>query len=356
MTHCVVIAEAGVNHNGDLKMALDLVDAAAAAGADVVKFQTFKASRLASAGAEKAAYQKRLTGADENQFEMLKRLELDDRMHRTLFDRCRERGIVFLSTAFDEGSLDELVVLGIDRVKVPSGEITNGPLLLHAARTGLPVILSTGMSTLDDVEQALKVIAWGLVDKTRPPTAQGLDETYHSEPAQRALKSAVTLLHCTTEYPTPFSDVNLLAMDTLRSRFGLPVGLSDHSEGILASIAAVARGASLIEKHFTLDRTLPGPDQAASLEVPELTAMIEGIRIVESALGRPEKVPAASEIKNIAIARKSLVAADHIRRGDLFSPANVTSKRPGTGRSPMDYWSLMGTPAGRDYAPDEVIE
>lgn len=354
MSDVYIIAEAGVNHNGSVEMAKQLVDAAANAGADAVKFQTFKAERLVSKFAQKADYQKRTTDAEESQFAMIKRLELDVDTHHILQQYCSEWKIEFLSTPFDIDSVDLLTGLGVSRLKVPSGEITNAPLLLKVARTGLPLILSTGMSTLGEVEQALAVLAFGYSGGEHP-SRRAFAEAYTSPEAQTKLRENVTLLHCTTEYPTPFGDVNLRAMDTLHAAFGLPVGYSDHTEGIAVPIAAVARGAKLIEKHFTLDRTLPGPDHKASLEPDELTAMVRSIRDIEKALGNPRKAPAVSEVKNMDIARKSLVAARNIEKGETFTADNLTVKRPGSGRSPMDYWEVLGMPAERAYREDETI-
>lgn len=351
---CLVIAEAGVNHNGDRDKAFALVDIAAEAGADIVKFQTFRADRLASVQAPKAEYQVRQTDADESQFGMLRRLELSHDMHRALIDHCRARKIGFLSTPFDVESLDFLSGIGIDRVKIPSGEITNGPFLLHAARSGLPIILSTGMSTLADIEAALKVIAFGWHHASGLPNPAALESLAVTPLPDAAAR--ITLLHCTTEYPAPADSVNLLAMGTMRQTFGLPVGLSDHTAGIAVPIAAIGLGATVIEKHFTLDRALPGPDHKASLEPDELRQMVAGIRAAEAALGQPVKRPAPVEIKNIAIARKSLVAARPIAAGEAFTAENLTAKRPGDGRSPMDYWQLLGTPATRAYAQDEAIQ
>jgi N-acetylneuraminate synthase len=351
-----VIAEAGVNHDGSLERALALVDVAADAGADAVKFQTFRAESIAAAGARKARYQAETTGTAESQLEMLRRLELAPEHHDALSARCRERGIEFLSTAFDRESLDLLVGrLGIARVKVPSGEITNGPLLLAMARTGLPIILSTGMSTLDEIREALGVLAHGWTVEHDPLTSADFRALVRAPGAAELVRERVTILQCTTEYPAPFADVNLRAMDTLRDTFGAAVGLSDHSPGIAVPIAAVSRGATVVEKHFTLDRTLPGPDHRASLEPDELSAMIEGIRAVEQALGDGEKSPRPSELGNRDVARRSLVAARAIAAGAIITADDVTAKRPGTGRSPMDTWNVIGTRATRDLVPDEPI-
>lgn len=352
----LVIAEAGVNHNGSLELALRLVDVAADAGADVVKFQTFKAEQLATAKAAKAEYQVANTQEAGSQLEMLRRLELAPADHAALLARCHDRGIRFMSTAFDAESLAFLATLDMPAIKIPSGDITCGPLLLQAARLRRPLIVSTGMSTLADIEQALGVIAYGLTQQRAPSGSADFDAAYASDEGRTALVCHVTLLHCVTQYPAPPEAVNLRAMDTMAAAFGLPVGYSDHTAGIEIAIAAVARGASVIEKHFTLDRTLPGPDHAASLEPDELARMVTSIRNVEQALGSPVKAPAASESGNRPIARRSVVAARAIRRGEPLSAEMLTCKRPGLGISPMDLWSLLGRPAGRDYAPDDAIE
>ena len=352
-----IIAEAGVNHNGSLEMAQKLVDVAASAGADAVKFQTFKAENLAGRNAPKAEYQNQTTDRAESQFEMLKKLELDESAHKVLWEQCRARGIEFLSTPFDFESLDLLArQLDLPRLKLPSGEITNAPLLLAAARTGKSIILSTGMSTLGEIEIALGVLAFGYTQPTATPSIASFEEAYCSEEGQIALRKNISLLHCTTEYPTPFEDVNLRAMDTLQNAFGLSVGFSDHTEGIAIAIAAVARGASIIEKHFTLDRTLPGPDHKASLQPGELEEMVQAIREVEGALGSAIKKPAPSEVKNKTIARKSLVAACSIRKGEAFTTENLAARRPGSGVSPLHYWDWLERVADRDYQADEPVQ
>ena len=356
-TRVLVIAGAGVNHNGSLKLARRLVEEAAAAGADIVKFQTFKADALTTAAAPKAAYQKRTTGDADSQREMLRWLELDEASHRSLHQHCEDHGIEFLSTAFDLESVSLLADrLGVRRMKIPSGEIVNGPLLLAVARTGLPTILSTGMSTLDEIEEALGVLAFGLLGEPGAPGRKTFAEAFASDAGRRALAEKVSILQCTTEYPTPPGDVNLRAMDTLAKRFGLPVGLSDHTAELHVAVAAVARGARILEKHFTLDRTLEGPDHAASLEPAGFAELVRQIRDVELALGSGEKKPAPSELPNRAIARGSLVAARPITAGELFNERNVTVKRPGTGRSPMDLWEILGRPAPRAFDVDEAIE
>lgn len=356
MAATYIIAEAGVNHNGDLDTARRLIDVAAAAGADAVKFQTFRADALVSKSAPKAEYQKKLTDAGESQYDMIKRLELSEQDHRILIGHCRNRGIQFLSSPFDTASARFLLAdLRLPLVKIASGEITNAPLLLAIAQAEAPVILSTGMSTLADIEEALGVLAFGYSRQGGPPGPAAFEECYRSAVGQRALAAKVSLLHCTTEYPAPYDEVNLKAIDTMRQTFGLPVGLSDHTEGIAVPIAAVARGAAIVEKHFTLDRGLPGPDHKASLEPGELKAMVAAIRQVEAAIGTGTKVPSAAELKNRAVARKSLVAARDIKTGEPFTAENLAVKRPGTGVPPIRYWDWLGKPADRDYKADERV-
>ena len=351
-----IIAEAGVNHNGDAKMARGLIDVAADAGADAVKFQTFKAGLLATATAPKADYQNATTGAAETQLAMLKRLELPAAWHRGLVDHCRDKGLDFLSTPFDHQSLAFLVDdLGLKTLKMASGEITNGPLLLRAGLSGCDIILSTGMSTLQEVEDALAVLAFGFTDPQGTPSRQAFRAAFASAAGRAALSDKVVVLHCTTEYPAPAQDTNLAAMATLADAFALRVGLSDHTEGIAVPIAAAALGAHVIEKHFTLDRALPGPDHKASLEPGELAAMIAGVRAVEAALGDGVKGPRPSEMKNMDIARKSLVALRPLRVGEPFDADDLGAKRPGSGISPMDYWDWLGRPAPRDLAADETL-
>ncbi|HJN60564.1 MAG TPA: N-acetylneuraminate synthase [Alphaproteobacteria bacterium] len=347
-----VIAEAGVNHNGSLDIARELIDVAAKSGADAVKFQTFKADKVAVATAPKADYQVTSTGGADSQLEMIRKLELGEDAFVALAEHARAAGIEFLSTPFDAESAAFLSQrLGVARMKIPSGEITNAPLLLAIAGLRRPMILSTGMSTLDEIEAALGVLAFALAGAGQPSPA-AFAEAY----AASDLSDMVTLLHCTTEYPAPFAEVNLHAMDTMARHFGLAVGYSDHTSGIAVALAAAARGAVCVEKHFTLDRALPGPDHAASLEPGELADMAAGIRAVEAALGSPEKVPAPSESKNLAIARRSLVAARDIAAGDVISADALTAKRPGSGLSPMLYWDVLGSRAKRAYAKDEAIE
>ena len=326
-----IIAEAGVNHNGSLKLAKQLIETAKASGADCVKFQTFNARNMISGHAEKAEYQKKHTGSDESQYEMVKKLELSFDDFTELHKYCNEVGIEFLSTPFDPDSIDFLKSLGMKRWKIPSGEITNLPHLIKIAQLGEPVILSTGMSRMEEVGRAIKILKEnGSVD--------------------------ITLLHCTTEYPAPFADVNLRAMLSMRDEFGLPVGYSDHSEGIEVPIAAAALGAVVIEKHFTLDKSMEGPDHRASLEPQELKAMVGSIRNIELAMGSGIKDVANSERKNMVIARKSIVAKRYIAQGEILSEENLTVKRPGSGISPMMWFDVLGQSAKRDFKEDELIE
>ena len=354
--HTLIIAEAGVNHNGSIERAIGLVDAAADAGADFVKFQTFRADKLASASAPKADYQKATTGTQQSQLEMLRQLELSLEDHETLIKRCKERGIRFLSTPFDNDSVDFLAKrLCLDVIKLPSGELTNPLILLKAAQSRRHIILSTGMATLDEIEQALGVMAFGYLTPKAKPSRAAFKKAFKSRAAHAALKKRITLLHCTTEYPAPLADVNLRAMETMANAFALPVGYSDHTPGITVSIAAVARGAVMIEKHLTLDRNLPGPDHKASIEPAEFAALVRAIRETELALGDERKICRPSEKKNRAIARKSLVAAQTIGRGDVFSDENLTAKRPGNGRSVYDYWDLLGKRAKRAYDENDPL-
>jgi N,N'-diacetyllegionaminate synthase len=329
----LIIAEAGVNHNGDMQLAKQLVEAAANAGADLVKFQTFSAERLATASAPKADYQNQTTDQKQSQFAMLQQLELTPQMHEQLIAHCAQQEIGFFSTGFDIESVDYLASLGAERFKIPSGEITNLPYLRHIGGFGKPLILSTGMATLGEIEAALDVL-----EIAGTPRLQ------------------ITVLHCSTEYPTPIQDVNLLAMTRIRDAFGVAVGYSDHTAGIEVPIVAVALGATVIEKHLTLDRNLPGPDHKASLVPDEFAAMVRTIRNIEQAMGDGFKRPSPSEAKNKPIARKSLVAAKPIKAGERFTSENLTAKRPGTGVSPMRWDEVMGRTATRDYGVDEMIE
>jgi N-acetylneuraminate synthase len=352
---CLIIAEAGVNHNGSLDLALRLVDAAADAGADVVKFQTFRASSLVSRNAPKAAYQTRQTGSDVSQLEMLRALELSEPAHYELLRHCAERGVEFMSSPFDAKSLDFLISLGVRRIKLGSGELTNAPMLLAVGQSGLPLILSTGMSMLAEVEAALGALAFGYANTGATPSRQAFVSAWASPSERRHAISNVSLLHCTTEYPAPHEQINLRAMQTLKTAFGVACGFSDHTEGIVVSLAAVAMGAVIVEKHFTLDRNLSGPDQKASLEPDVFRAMVDGIREVESALGDGLKVPVPVELPNMLVARKSLVAARDVAVGETITADALTVKRPGTGRSPFDYWDVLGSVARVAYAFDDPI-
>lgn len=331
MNSIFIIAEAGVNHNGDLETAKRLVEEAARAGADAVKFQTFKAEALVTKDAKKADYQMETTEKAESQYDMLKKLELTPDMHEQLIDYCKEKHIMFLSTPFDIDSLHYLIQCGVEIVKVPSGEVTNYPLLREVGRTGQRVIISSGMSTLEEIREAVGVL-------------------------QDNGSSDITVLHCNTEYPTPYQDVNLRAMITIKKELGVAVGYSDHTQGIEVPIAAAALGAAVIEKHFTLDRNMEGPDHKASLEPEELRAMVRAVRNIEMALGDGTKKPSESEKKNIEIARKSIVAKCPIKAGEVFTEDNLTTKRPGSGISPMRWNDIVGKKAVRDFAEDELIE
>ncbi len=335
MRHVIIIAEAGVNHNGRMENALRLIDIAANAGVDYIKFQTFKAENLVSVTAKKAEYQIQNTGnAEENQLQMLKKLELSEEQHEHLIAYCKEKNVKFFSTAFDLDSLKYLHSVGLDMVKIPSGEITNLPYLRKAALLFKKVILSTGMSTMQEINDAMNVFLKAGI-----------------------AKEDITILHCNTEYPTPMEDVNLKAMLHIQREFGTAVGYSDHTMGIEVPIAAVALGATVIEKHFTLDKMMEGPDHKASLEPNELKAMVSAIRNIEKTLsGNGEKAVSLSEQKNITIARKSIVAKTKIKQGEKFSEINITVKRPGTGISPMKWDEVVGCKAKRDFEPDELIE
>lgn len=351
-----VIAEAGVNHNGDIKLALQLIDAAKEAGADAVKFQTFCAGHLVSSWAPKANYQKQNTASTESQYQMLKKLELKHEDFILLESHCKKRDIGFLSTPFDTVSADFLLqTMKLPVIKIASGEIATAPLLLKIAKAMPSIILSTGMSTLSDVEQALSVIAFGYLQWEEQPSSMAFMRAYYSDEGQKKLKEKVSLLHCTSDYPANFNSVNLRAMDTLKSAFDLPVGYSDHTMGISITIAAVARGAAIVEKHFTLDRSLPGPDHKASLEPDELKQMVTAIREVEAALGKTIKIPSPKELDTKLVARKSLIAVESIKQGEIFSEKNVSLQRPGSGISPMRYWEYLGRCAMRDYKIGELI-
>lgn len=352
-----IIAEAGVNHNGSLDLAKQLIREAAKAGADAIKFQTFKSSELVSKKAEKAEYQKKTTHSEESQLQMLKKLELSYNDHIELLNFAKKEGIEFLSTPFDIESLKFLTgQLGLRTLKISSGDITNLPLLYEAALTDANIILSSGISTLGTLEEALGAIAFGYTVKNKAPSIKEMQQAYFSKEGQAAIKTKVTLLHCTTEYPTQCNDVHLNKMLTMQRAFGLEVGYSDHTIGFEISVAAVAMGATIIEKHFTLDKNMEGPDHQASIEPDELAEMISKIRNVEQALGLFVKIPAFSELKNIEAARKSIVAAKAIKKGEVFSEKNLTVKRPGNGLPPSVYWSLLGRCADQSYEPDDLIK
>ena len=332
MKKVFIIAEAGVNHNGSSDIAKELIDAAVKAGADAVKFQTFKAANLVSKTAQKADYQKRTTDVEESQFEMIQKLELDVDAHKKLISYCKHKNILFLSTPFDHESIELLHKLGLEVFKIPSGEITNLPYLRHIGSLNKRVILSTGMANLGEIEAAINVIIQAGSNRKN-----------------------ITILHANTEYPTPMKDVNLKAMVTIGNAFNTNYGYSDHTLGIEVPIAAVALGASIIEKHFTLDKNMPGPDHKASLEPHELISMIQAIRNIEQALGSTVKKPSPSEAKNKSIARKSLVAKTSIKEGEFFTEENLTIKRPGTGISPMRWDEVIGTKAVNNYQEDDLI-
>ena len=329
----IIIAEAGVNHNGDISLAKKLIDIAADAGADLVKFQTFKSSKLVTLSAPKADYQSLLTGSSESQYTMLNKLELTESMHHELIAHSHSKGIGFFSTGFDIESIDMLIRLGQERIKIPSGEITNLPLLRHVGKMNKEVILSTGMSDLGEVEKAIDILE-----------------------SSGTQKKKITVLHCTSAYPAPMVDINLLAMKTIQNKLQVAIGYSDHSEGIEISIAAVALGATIIEKHFTTNRNLPGPDHKTSLEPSELKSMISAIRNIESALGDGNKKLTPSESKNIIAVRRSIVAKIAIKKGELFTAENITTKRPCSVISPMDWDQVINTSAKRDFVSDEIIE
>lgn len=333
MSNTIIIAEAGVNHNGSIELAKQLIDVADSAGADYVKFQTFKSELCISESAKKADYQIENTGNEvESQLEMVKKLELSEQDHFDLIEYCKGKKVKFLSTAFDFTSINFLKEIGLDFFKIPSGEITNYPYLVKVAQLNLPIVMSTGMATMQEVEEAFNTLL-----------------------EHGAKKEKITILHCNTEYPTPMADVNLRAMNTIGEHLGVDIGYSDHTLGIEVPIAAVARGAKVIEKHFTLDRTMDGPDHQASLEPEELIQMVKSIRNIELALGSSVKKPSESETKNRPIARKSIVALKPIKKGEVLTEENITAKRPGTGISPMKWLEVIGSRANKDYTKDEEI-
>jgi len=353
----IIIAEAGVNHNGSEELALKLIDVAAEAGADYVKFQTFRASEIAAKNAPLADYQAKNVNGENGQLKMLQKLEISHETHKKLFSHCQSRGVKFISTPFDTESLHFLdSEIGVELIKIPSGEIVNPLLLIEAGRTGKPIILSTGMATLADIELALGALAYGMSDQSRSPSENVFKDCYLSDAGQAALLKKVMLLHCTTEYPAAFCEINLKVMDTYAAAFGLPVGLSDHSPGISIPIAAVARGARILEKHFTLDKNLPGPDHLASLAPDELKQMIRSVREVEQAIGHGRKIPTKAEIRNAAVARRSVVAANKIETGEKFTMNNICLMRPGSGVSPMKLWDILGRSAEKKYDTGDLIE
>lgn len=346
-----IIAEAGVNHNGDIQRAMEMIDAAAASGADCVKFQTFLPDALVSKNAEKAAYQQRNAPSNDSQQEMLTKLALSFEQHHLLVSHCKKRGIDFLSSPFDRRSADFLLNdLKLDTIKLGSGELTNGPLLWQVAASGASIILSTGMASQDEIIETLGLLCLAYTQQT--PTK---GQNFSSEFKKGILDSKVTLLHCTTSYPCPLETVNLKAMNSLAKLSGLCVGYSDHTEGINISLAAVARGARIIEKHFTLDKNLEGPDHAASIEPKELVALVSGVRQISQALGAAEKIISQEESEIAKVARKGLVATKPIKNQEKFNTGNITSKRPQTGLSPMRYWDVLGEESSQDYQEDESI-
>ncbi|WAA09798.1 N-acetylneuraminate synthase [Fervidibacillus albus] len=352
-----IIAEAGVNHNGSLELAKKLVDVAKQAGADAVKFQTFKAENLVTKFAQQANYQVENLGEATSQFSMLKQLELSFEEFVELRNYCNNQQIDFLSTPFDYESVDFLFDdLNIPMAKIPSGELTNSPFIHYIAKKRKPIILSTGMATIKEIHEALSFIAFGLAKPNERVNEQKVRTYYRTEEAKSILKKFIKILHCTTEYPAPFETVNLKAMVEMKKEFQLPIGLSDHSKGISVPIAAAALGATIIEKHFTLDCSMEGPDHIASLEPRELSEMIQSIREVELALGTGKKDPTPVELQNRIPARKSLVAKKSIQAGELFTEENLTVKRPGNGISPKNYWNYLGKIAQKSYMEDQLID
>jgi N-acetylneuraminate synthase len=355
--HTYIIAEAGVNHNGSFDMACQLVDVAKAAGADAVKFQTYKTELLVTKEAQQAAYQSLNLGETTSQHDMLKKLELSYEEFQKLSNYCATQHIGFLSTPFDSGSVDFLVdTIHIKTIKIPSGELTNSPFVHQIGTKQLPIILSTGMSTLDEIHESLSFIAYGLAYPSQPVDFQSVTSFYKTKEAKDMLKKYVSVLHCTTSYPTNPADVHLKSIDFLRDELHLTIGFSDHSEGILIPIAAVARGATIIEKHFTLDKELVGPDHRASLNPQELKDMVSGIRLVEKAVGEYKKEPTSEELQIRSSARKSLIAVREIKSGEVFTDNHLIIKRPGTGMPPVNYWSILGQPASKDYKEGDIIE
>ncbi len=347
-----IIAELGVNHNGSLELALELIDAAAQAGANAVKVQTFIADQLASTSAPKADYQLKTTSPHESQHTLLKSLELKYNFHPILKAAAEAKKLDFFSSPFDLDSIEFLYSLQLPYLKIPSGELTNAPYLLAAARTKIPLIISTGMATLEEIRQALAVIHYGLQYSSGWPANNWISRWH---PKTMGVSNKITLLHCTTEYPAPLAHLNLKAISLLQTTFDLPVGYSDHTSDLIAPVIAVTLGATMIEKHLTLDRSLAGPDHAASLNPKQFNRMVHHIRQTQQALGLKEKKPSDNEKKNAKLVRKSLVAAKNIHIGEIFSPENITIKRPGFGISPMHYWHYLGRSADRDYIEGELI-
>ncbi len=352
-----IIAEVGVNHNGSLEIAKQLVDVAKQAGVDAVKFQTFKAENLVTRTAQQAGYQVNNLGKETSQFEMLKKLELSYKEFIELKNYCDSLQIEFLSTPFDFESVDFLLhELGMSKFKIPSGELTNSPFIHYIAAQRKPMIISTGMATMEDIHDALAFISFGLAFPERSVELDHVQAFYRTEEAKLLLNEYVTVLNCTTEYPAPFKTINLNAMNTMQKELQLPIGFSDHSEGITVPIAAVALGATVIEKHFTLDRNLPGPDHRASLEPKELEEMVTGIRTVEQSLGTGDKIPTQIELENRQVARKSIVAKREITVGEILTENHLAIKRPGNGMPPTAYWSLIGKKAKKSYEVDALID
>ncbi len=359
MKKIYVIAEAGVNHNGDKDIALKLIDKGVAAGADAIKFQIFKAENLATVNAEKALYQIKTSKTKQTQKQMLKSLEFPFETYFELKKYCENLNTDFLITAFDHESLEFIInKLKVKKLKIPSGEITNGPFILQHARSGLDIILSTGMADIVEIEKALSIIAYGYlnIDKKNNINTDDFDKAYKSIDGQKKLRSKVTLLHCTTEYPAPLDELNLNAIKSLSKRFKLKTGYSDHSNGIIASVIASTLNISIIEKHFTLDKNMNGPDHKASLEPQELKLMIDSIRSTENIMGDGEKKISKSELKNLHIARKSIVAIKDIKKGEKFTEKNISFKRPGSGISPMKYWDIINEISKKEYKKDELIK
>ena len=357
MSHCFIIAEAGVNHNGSFEMAMKLVELAASVGADAVKFQTFNPEALATANAPKADYQRQAVPEDNSMLAMLQKLQLNEDEYYRLQEHCKSLGITFLSTPFDIESMKFLVdKMGLKKIKIGSGDVTYAPLLLETAKRGCSIILSTGMSTLGEIEDALAVLSYGYLNQNSPNSYEEVIQQFYLKRPWDLLKEKVVLLHCVSNYPAAFEEANLSVLATLRQAFGLKVGYSDHTLGIEAPIAAVALGAEVIEKHITLDNTLPGPDHKASLEGPQFKQMVDSIRHIEKALGERYKAPAPSEIQMAKIARRAIVASKKITKNQIIALEDLAYKRPGVGLSPMLCWDLVGTKALSDYETDQCIE